>query len=78
MIPPGSRIGLIAEGAPDLDVIADFITRLLRPDLQLLPGDRRRLAPKPRTMTASSNCRKGKQLRYLPLMAHGHSSSYRR
>jgi hypothetical protein len=47
VLPPGSRIGLIAEGAPDLEVVADLITRLVRPDLRLLPEHRRRLAPKP-------------------------------
>lgn len=49
-LPPGSRIGLIAEGLPDLAVFADLIVRLLRPDLQLLPADRRRLAPTPELM----------------------------
>jgi hypothetical protein len=46
-LPPRSRIGLIGEGAPDLAVVADLISRLLRPDLRLLPEDCRRLAPKP-------------------------------
>lgn len=46
-IAPGSRIGVIAEGLPDLAVAADFITRLLRRDLRVEPRDRRDLAPKP-------------------------------
>lgn len=44
---PGSRIGVIAEGLPDLAVVADLILRLLRTDLRIDKRDRLTLAPKP-------------------------------
>lgn len=43
----GSRIGLIAEGDPDLAVATNLIVRLLRSDLKVLERDQRRLAPTP-------------------------------
>ena len=37
MISPGGRLGLIGEGAPDLEVFTDWIKRFLRPDLIIDP-----------------------------------------
>lgn len=52
-LPAGGRIGLIGEGAPDLEVFADLITRLLRTDLRVEKRDARRLAPKPQLLRAA-------------------------